>query len=266
MKAARDVNKNLPDKLLSNPIMNKFFESFLSIEWHVLVRFGKWQDIFDKPSPTDIKLHPYSTATSYYAKGIGHAVTGDTRKAKEYLEKLKIATPLVPEEHVLHNNLCTDLLMIAEHMLTGELMYRECECEQAFWELEMAAKLSDELVYDEPWGWMQPPGHALGALSLEQGRVAAAEKWFRKDMDKQCYGRCHPDNIWALSGLQSCLIQKQKQQKQQQQQQQQQEQQQGSVDEIDLELAEIRMKLDALKSKAGCTEVKVACMCATKSR
>ena len=32
----------------------------------------------------------------------------------------------------------------------------------------MAATMSDELVYDEPWGWMQPPLHALGALSLEQ--------------------------------------------------------------------------------------------------
>ena len=34
----------------------------------------------------------------------------------------------------------------------------------------MAAELSDNLVYDEPWGWMQPPAHALGALMLEQVR------------------------------------------------------------------------------------------------
>ncbi len=32
----------------------------------------------------------------------------------------------------------------------------------------MAAQECDDLVYDEPWGWMQPPLHALGALSLEQ--------------------------------------------------------------------------------------------------
>lgn len=43
--------------------------------------------------------------------------------------------------------------------------------EEAFWELNMAATLSDDLVYDEPWGWMQPPLHALGALSLEQVSV-----------------------------------------------------------------------------------------------
>jgi hypothetical protein len=40
--------------------------------------------------------------------------------------------------------------------------------DDAFWELQMAADLSDNLVYDEPWGWMQPPVHALGALNLEQ--------------------------------------------------------------------------------------------------
>ena len=37
----------------------------------------------------------------------------------------------------------------------------------------MAADLSDSLVYDEPWGWMQPPCHALGALNLEQVRGCA---------------------------------------------------------------------------------------------
>lgn len=40
--------------------------------------------------------------------------------------------------------------------------------EEGFWELAMATELSDNLVYDEPWGWMQPPIHALGALTLEQ--------------------------------------------------------------------------------------------------
>ena len=40
---------------------------------------------------------------------------------------------------------------------------RTGQYEEAFWELNMAATLSDDLVYDEPWGWMQPPLHALGA-------------------------------------------------------------------------------------------------------
>lgn len=56
MRAALEVKKNLPESLLENPIMNRFFESFLSIELHVLLRFGKWADILEKPFPTNEKV------------------------------------------------------------------------------------------------------------------------------------------------------------------------------------------------------------------
>ena len=56
MRAALEVKRNLPDSLLENPIMNRFFESFLSIEVHVLIRFGKWTEILGKEIPTDHKV------------------------------------------------------------------------------------------------------------------------------------------------------------------------------------------------------------------
>jgi Flp pilus assembly protein TadD len=46
---------------------------------------------------------------------------------------------------------------------------------------------------------MQPARHALGALLLEQGRVAEAESVYRRDLEQ------HPDNGWALHGLEECL-------------------------------------------------------------
>jgi hypothetical protein len=69
---------------------------------------------------------------------------------------------------VRHNNLCSDLNQIAEAMLQGEILYREGAYDAAFESLKEAVDLSDNLVYDEPWGWMQPPCHALGGLLLEQ--------------------------------------------------------------------------------------------------
>lgn len=36
------------------------------------------------------------------------------------------------------------------------------------------------LVYDEPWGWMVPAEHALGALLLEHGHVEEATSVFRR--------------------------------------------------------------------------------------
>jgi hypothetical protein len=46
-------------------------------------------------------------------------------------------------------------------------------------------------------GWMTPVRHALGALLLEQGRVAEAAQAYREDLAP---GR-HPENVWALHGL-----------------------------------------------------------------
>ena len=63
------------------------------------------------------------------------------------------------------------MLAVAAEMLDGEMAYRKGECDDAFAHLRRAVELDDGLPYDEPWGWMQPTRHALGALLLEQGRV-----------------------------------------------------------------------------------------------
>lgn len=72
---------------------------------------------------------------------------------------------------MLHNNTCSNLLEIAVLMLEGEILYREENFNEAFLKLQNAINCSDKLVYDEPWGWMQPPRHALGALLLEQVNI-----------------------------------------------------------------------------------------------
>jgi hypothetical protein len=50
--------------------------------------------------------------------------------------------------------------------------------------------------------------HALGALLLEQGRVAEAEVVYREDLGlggSLPRAQIHPDNVWALRGLIDCL-------------------------------------------------------------
>ena len=94
---------------------------------------------------------------------------------------------------------------LAEAMIDGELAYRRGEFDKAFEHLREAVRRDDALNYDEPWGWMQPTRHALGALLLEQGRHAEAEAVYRTDLKK------HPNNPWALHGLSECLKQQGKQ-------------------------------------------------------
>src|SRR3954470_8536280 len=97
---------------------------------------------------------------------------------------------------------------MAEEMLAGEIAYRRGNYDAAFAHLRAAIALEDDLPYDEPWGWMQPVRHALGALLLEQGRAVEAEEVYREDLGlggTLPRAQIHPDNVWALRGLLDCL-------------------------------------------------------------
>ena len=97
---------------------------------------------------------------------------------------------------------------VAEAMLDGELEYRKANHDVAFEHLREAVRREDGLLYDEPWGWMQPARHALGALLLEQGHVEEAEAVYRADLgldDTLSRSSQHPENVWALHGLHECL-------------------------------------------------------------
>ena len=120
----------------------------------------------------------------------------------------RAAAQRVPESRQIHNVKCVKLLAIAEAMLAGEIAYRRGEHDAAFAHLRAAVALEDDLPYDEPWGWMQPVRHALGALLLEQGRAAEAEAVYREDLGlggALPRAQIHPDNLWALRGLLDCL-------------------------------------------------------------
>ena len=72
-------------------------------------------------------------------------------------------------------------------------------CGSGFISLREAVRLEDELVYDEPPGWMQPVRHALGALLLDAGRADEAEQVYREDLAR------NPANGWSLLGLEQSL-------------------------------------------------------------
>ena len=76
------------------------------------------------------------------------------------------------------------------------------EHDACFARLRAAIALEDDLPYDEPWRWMQPIRHALGALLLEQGRAAEA---VLSRGSRPRRAPLHPDNLWALRGLLDCL-------------------------------------------------------------
>ncbi|WGS00962.1 hypothetical protein MTX26_09130 [Bradyrhizobium sp. ISRA443] len=208
--AAEELIATVPEPVLriQSPPMADFLEGYLTMKQHVLVRFGKWREIIEQELPEDRHLYCSVTAMIHYAKAVAHSALGNVAKAEAEKALFAAAKARVPEGRLVHNNKVSNLLNVADAMLNGELEYRKGNYDIAFAHLRGSVELSDALPYDEPWGWMQPPRHALGALLLEQGRIEEAEAVYRSDLglDGKLSRACqHPDNLWSLHGLHECL-------------------------------------------------------------
>jgi tetratricopeptide (TPR) repeat protein len=211
LESVADLEASLPENLLrvASPPMADWLEGFLSVRIHVLIRFGMWQDILALELPADAQLFCVTTAFVLYGRGIAFAATGRVQDARDAVAKFESALEKVPTSRILFNNRCVDILQVAKTMLYGEVEYRDRNFDQAFEYLEKAVDLDDNLPYDEPWGWMQPTRHALGALLLEQGRIEEAEKVFKADLGlDNTLPRAlqHPNNVWSLHGYHECLM------------------------------------------------------------
>jgi Flp pilus assembly protein TadD len=119
-------------------------------------------------------------------------------EASAEYDSLLVAYQRVPDSRQIGNNAGKTVLDIGLLMAEGELEYRKGNYDKAFALLRSAVEKDDALKYDEPWGWMMPVRHALGALLVEQGRTEEAEAVYKKDL------ALHPDNGWALKGLAAC--------------------------------------------------------------
>ena len=243
LDAANEMIATLPEELLKveTPPMADWAEGFVPMKMHVLIRFGKWREIIDAPLPENQELFCVTTAMMHYAKGVAYATTSDVAVAESHQRLFEVAVSRVPETRYLFNNTCLDILAVAGEMLKGELAYRIGDFDTAFAHLRKSVELDDKLPYDEPWGWMQPARHALGALLLEQNRVAEAESVYRADLglDATLSRACqHPDNVWSLHGFYECL------------------QRLGKTDEANM----IKLRLDLAKARAD-VQIKASCYC-----
>ncbi|MGW1956886.1 hypothetical protein ACWCPI_29740 [Streptomyces sp. NPDC001920] len=210
LRTAAELEASIPEELLRvpSPPMADWLEAFVAMRVHVLIRFGRWDDVLALPLPADPELYCMTTAMIHYARGVAFSATHRVPEAEAERRLFHEARARVPGTRMLFNNTCADILAIASAMLDGELEYRKGDHDAAFAALERSIELDDNLPYDEPWGWMQPARHAYGALLLEQGRVTEAEAVYRADLGLDgTLPRAlqHPGNVWSLHGLHECL-------------------------------------------------------------
>ncbi|MEL6574947.1 MAG: tetratricopeptide repeat protein, partial [Pseudomonadota bacterium] len=243
LAAAQELIDTTPEEVLriESPPMADFTEGYFPMKQHVLVRFGKWEDIIAQEEPEDKELYCSTVSMMRYAKAVAYSALGRVEEAEAAREAFLEAKAAQKKSRLVHNNTVSDLLEIAHAMLEGELEYRKGNFDAAFEHLRRSVALDDALPYDEPWGWMQPARHALGALLMEQGRYEEAEAVYRADLglDGTLSRACiHPENVWSLKGLHECLVRR------------------GET----VEAAHIKPRLDLAAARAE-MPVKASCFC-----
>lgn len=211
MSAAEKLEQVMIDDLLSitSPPVADAIESFLGSKAHVLIRFGRWEEILRLELPADRQLKCATTAVVLYARGLAYSALGRIEEAEATQREFELARAAVPESR-LNSIPCkqVDVLRVSSAMLHGELEYRKGNYDIAFASLREAIRREDALPYSDPPPWMQPVRHALGGLLLEQNRVEEAEMLFREDLG---FAKGFPrrraklNNVWGLHGLHECL-------------------------------------------------------------
>ena len=178
-------------------------QSFYSMPYYTLVRFGKWDEMLRQPPPP--KTHIFARGVFHMGRGLAYIEKGQSQKASKELAMLRkvVGNKLAAEEFVGFSNAQT-VLKIAENVLAGELALAGNRDKQALELLSTATRLEDSLMYNEPPDWLLPTRHNLGNALLEMGKPAEAETVYWEDLKR------NPDNGYSLFGLHNALVAQEK--------------------------------------------------------
>ncbi len=195
LQAARQMLASVPPEFLDESAA--VADHLMSIEYQVLVRFGKWDNLLEMPAPrSDL---PITTAMWRFARATALAAQGKIVAAECEQARFRAAAAAVPEDAMGAINRAEDILQVGEHTLAGEIAFRKGQIEKAVVELTKGVAAEDRLLYMEPPEWIQPVRHSLGAVLVLAKRWDEAEAVYRADLAKW------PENGWSLYGLAQCL-------------------------------------------------------------
>jgi poly(3-hydroxybutyrate) depolymerase len=199
LAASRELARRQDPKMMEVPALGPVIQHFWITPLHVMIRFGKWDEILKEPHPEKNLMYP--TGVWHYARGLANLRTGNMNEAKEHLKQLRsfIENPVMKKMKIMEINLAADILAIAGEVLTGEIAAKEGDFKKAILHLQKGVELEDGLMYQEPADWHASVRQNLGSVLIQAGFPADAEKVFRKDLEYV------PQNGWSLFGLAQAL-------------------------------------------------------------
>ena len=191
LTAARSLEAEVPEAPLRE--FAPLIEGIMPATMHVMIRFGKWEEVLQEPPYPDWRLT--SVAARYYARSVALSALGRTDEARVEMGLFREAVDNIPADWHVFANPASEVMPIAHAMIEGELLYREGKKEEAYALLREGAAAEDALIYDEPPGWMLPVRHALGALLMADGKFEEAEQVYREDLAR------NRNNGWGAAWL-----------------------------------------------------------------
>ena len=195
MEAARDTAAKVNPEAMRDPGFAGTLQHFWLMPLYTKALFGQWTQILEMSAPPADLLYP--NGIWHYARGLAFLRQGKTELAQQehhQLEKIS-QDPTVMKLTIFDLNAITNIIMIAEAILAGEIEASEGHYDVAVTHLTQAVELEDDLNYTEPKDWYLSPRQVLGAVLLQAGRATEAEEAYRNDL------KHHPQNGWSLYGL-----------------------------------------------------------------
>jgi len=178
MKAARQLEDNVVPHLKEMPML----EGFMTVSPLLLVRFHRWDDIEKLPAP-DASLVG-TNAVTHFARGVAKVARGRIQEAEGELNVFLETEKRVPADSVFGLNSASNILKIAEKVLSARIASARHDDKTAIQLLREAVQLEDSLAYDEPPAWFLPVRESLGGVLLRSGDYAEAEQVFRADLQR----------------------------------------------------------------------------------
>ena len=196
ISSARAIETEIPASLMKS--CGFFSDGIAACKWHVLVRFGLWEDILAEQTPPEWAV--IGRSMQHYARGVAFANTGRDKEAREELLLFDKTLKNIPvEDWMLGGQPAVEVMPIARHVLVGEIEFKAGNRKDGLDALAEAVTLEKRFVYAEPAPWMMPARHAYGALLIVDGQYQKAEEIYLQDLE------VFPANGWSLLGLRDAL-------------------------------------------------------------